>query len=242
MKITKAGKQAFLLGLNKITDMFGKSDLIIENEVKQAKIEEAEANLAVWQGKYDKLKADLDRRTAERDAARKEKKDLERALSQKNEELSALESDLIKSRKETLRLGRIAEPWNHTLADVVKIDRCDTMRTPGGHAFRLHLESCDRKLISVFYAHHEKYRKGEISLEHLIAIYATHDIDVAVARKLDRLDGKEFQSALAKLANTMFHALPAILYPALAAQVGISHGINGYVGIRHKFREDILRE
>lgn len=40
--------------------------------------------------------------------------------------------------------------------------------------------------------------------------------------------------------NTMFHALPAILYPAFAANIPVSHGPNGYVDIRHKSREDII--
>ncbi len=116
------------------------------------------------------------------------------------------------------------------------------MQTPGGHALRLHLEGGDSKLITVSYAHHEMYRKGEISLEHLIALYATHGINVAMARKLDSMSGKEFQSALARLANTMFHALPTILYPALTAHVSVSHGTNGYANVRHKSRDEIMLE
>ncbi|GJG69314.1 hypothetical protein PRLR6025_27830 [Prevotella lacticifex] len=46
----------------------------------------------------------------------------------------------------------------------------------------------------------------------------------------------------AKLMNTMFHTLPAILYPAFAANIPVSHGPNGYVDIRHKSREDIIRD
>lgn len=242
MKLTKNGKQAVLIALNKITDIFGKSDMQIEKEQLQAKVDKAEKELKVWQHKVEKLQADLERRTAERDDARKEKAALERTMLQKNKEISDLESDLIKSRKESLRLGRIAEPWNHVLPDVVKIDRCQVVRTPRGHAIQLHIEGNNPKLVNVSYENFERYRKAEISLEHLIAIYATHEIDVAVARKLRDMNTTKRKSAIAKLANTLFHALPAILYPALAANVSVSHGTNGYVGIHHKSLDDIIRD
>ena len=242
LNITRKGKQAVLIALNKITNMFGKSDLQLEKEQLQAKVEDGEKKLAVWQLKVEKLQADLERRTAERDAARKEKATLERTVSQKDKEISNLESDLIKSRKESLRLGRIAEPWNHVLPDVVKIDRCHVVRTPRGHAIQLHIEGNNPTLVNVSYENFERYRKAEISLDHLIAIYATHEIDVAVARKIRGMSPTERKVAIAKLANTLFHALSVILYPALAANVSVSHGTNGYVGIRHKSLDEIIQE
>ena len=96
--------------------------------------------------------------------------------------------------------------------------------------------------MNVSYENFERYRKAEISLEHLIAIYATHEIDVAVARKLRGISPIERKSALASLANTLFHALPTILYPTLSTKVSVSHGTNGYVGIRHKSLDDILQD
>lgn len=242
LNITRKGKQAVLIALNKITDMFGKSDLLLEKERLETKVADGEKELKIWQLKVEKLQADLDRRTAERDAARKEKAALELTVSQKDKEISNLESELIKSRKESLRLGRIAEPWNHTLPDVVKIDRCQVIRTPRGHAIQLHIEGRNPQLVNVSYESFERYRKAEISLEHLIAIYATHDIDIAVARKLRGMSPTERKSALACLANTLFYALPDILYPTLSANVSVSHGTNGHVGIRHKSLDDILQD
>lgn len=243
LKITKKGKQAVLIALNKVTDIFGKSDLLLEKEQLEAKVAEGEKELAIWKGKVEKLQTDLERRIAERDAARKEKAALEKVLSQKTDEIDNLESKLIKSRKENLRLGRIAEPWKHTLPNVVDVDRSDIMGVPGGHTLRIAIEGHEKlefyRLVDDDY---QGYCNGKVSFEHLIGKYATHDIDVAVARKLQRLSDVTQKSELAKLANTMFHALPSVLSPILGVSVSVSHGTNGYVGIRHKSLDDILQD
>lgn len=140
MNLTKKGKQALLIGLNKVTDLFGKSDLLQEKEQLEAKVAEAEKETSKWRGKVEKLQADLDRRKAERDAARAESNSLKCELQQKDWNISALQADLQKSKKENLRLGKIAEPWKHTLPDVVDVGRCDIMGVPNGHILRVAIE------------------------------------------------------------------------------------------------------
>ena len=45
LNITRKGKQAVLIALNKIIDMFGKSELLLEKEQLESKVEEAKRNL-----------------------------------------------------------------------------------------------------------------------------------------------------------------------------------------------------
>lgn len=243
LKITKKGKQAVLIALNKVTDIFGKSDLMLEKEQLEAKVAEGEKELAIWKEKVEKLKADLERRTKERDAALDENNSLKRELQGKLCEISSLQSNLTKSKKENLRLGRIVEPWKHTLPDVVDVACSNIMGVPGGNTLRVAIEGHERlEFYRLNNDDYQSYCNGDISFEHLIGMYATHDIDVAVARKLQRLSGVTQKSELAKLANTMFHALPSILSPILGVNVSVSHGTNGFVGIRHKSLEDILQD
>lgn len=242
LKITKKAKEAMLLGINKISNKLGKSELLLENEQLQKKVKEAEIETKVWQGKIERLEADLARRTAERDKARSEKANLEHTIAMKDKEIDAMAFDLRKAREENLRLGRIAEPWNYTLPDVVQVDRCQVVNTPRGHALQLHIEGDDSRLVNINYQDFERYRKAEISLEHLIAIYATHKIDVAVAKKLRRMTTADRKLAMVKLANTMFHTLPSILFPLFNISVSVSHDSNGYVGIRHKSLDEILQD
>lgn len=74
------------MGLNKVTDIFGKSDLLLENEKLQGKVKEAEDTLALWQGKVEKLKTDLARRTAERDKALQELAECKEQLAKEQKE------------------------------------------------------------------------------------------------------------------------------------------------------------
>lgn len=243
MKITKKGKQALLIGLNKVTDIFGKSDLLQKKEHLEAKVEEAEEELDIWKGKVAKLSADLDRRAKERDAAYKENYILKQELLRRDGKINRQQTDLQKVKKENLHLGRIAEPWNHTLPDVVNVKGCDIIGVPGGHTLRVDIEGHKRlEFYRLTDKDYQSYCNGDISIEHLIGKYAVHDIDVAVGKRLRRMSQTGQKQELSKLINTMFHALPAILYPSLAAHVAVSHGPNGYVGIRHKSRDEILRD
>lgn len=243
MKITKKGKQALLIGLNKVTDIFGKSELLQEKEQLQTRVEEAEEELDIWKGKVAKLSADLDRRAKERDAAYKENYLLKQELSRRDGKINRQQTDLQKVKKENLRLGKIAEPWNHTLPDVVNVKGCDIIGVPGGHTLRVDMEGHKRlEFYRLTDKDYQSYCNGDMSLEHLIGKYASHDIDVAVGKRLRRMTPAGQEQELSKLMNAMFHALPKILYHALAANVGVSHGPNGYVGIRHKSRDEILRD
>ena len=243
MKITKKGKQALLIGLNKVTDIFGKSELLQEKEQLQTRVEEAEEELDIWKGKVAKLSADLDRRAKERDAAYKENYLLKQELSRRDGKINRQQTDLQKVKKENLRLGKIAEPWNHTLPDVVNVKGCDIIGVPGGHTLRVDMEEHKRlEFYRLTDKDYQSYCNGDMSLEHLIGKYASHDIDVAVGKRLRRMTPAGQEQELSKLMNAMFHALPKILYYALAANVGVSHGPNGYVGIRHKSRDEILRD
>ena len=117
LKITKKGKQAMLMGLNKVTDIFGKSDLLMEKEKLQDKVKETENTLAVWQGKVEKLKTDLARRTAERDEAVRQLAECKELLAKEGKyyELWNMQQGIYRSKKK-------AEPKQPVMQAVVEED------------------------------------------------------------------------------------------------------------------------
>lgn len=117
LKITKKGKQAMLMGLNKVTDIFGKSDLLMEKEKLQDKVKEAEGAIAVWQGKVEKLKSDLERRTAERDEAVQQLAECKERLAKEQKEnyrqflnINNMSSELRQMKRERSTQERAKQP------------------------------------------------------------------------------------------------------------------------------------
>ena len=134
LKITKKGKQAMLMGLNKVTDIFGKSDLLLEKEKLQGKVKEAEDTLALWQGKVEKLKTDLARRTAERDKALQELAECKEQLAKKQEEnyrqflyINNVSSELRQMKREKSAQERAKQPRMYGIPSVVDMSKFNIM-------------------------------------------------------------------------------------------------------------------
>jgi hypothetical protein len=244
MNITKKAKNFFTDRIDGMNKLLGKSDMQEKYEDVAEKLETVSKEYEVLRGKVDKLTADLERRKKERETARQETAELKDEVNDKDERISTIESELRNVRKENLRLGRIAEPHNHVLPDIVDIKSCDVMHTPRGHLLRIWLKDSDDGIFkNISYEDYEKYRKCEMSLDQLIARYATHEIDVAIAKRLQLMNKDERKVELSKLMKTMFHALPAILFPILSANIPCqARNSSNEVGLRHKSRDEIIRD
>lgn len=134
LKITKKGKQAMLMGLNKVTDIFGKSDLLMEKEKLQDKVKTAEDTLAVWKGKVEKLKTDLERRTAERDEAVQQLAECKEQLAKEQKEnyrqflnINNMSSELRQMKRERSAQERAKQPRIYGIPSVVDMSKFNIM-------------------------------------------------------------------------------------------------------------------
>ena len=86
------------------------------------------------------------------------------------------------------------------------------------------------------------WRADEISKEELIAQYFSREIEVALARRLNRLKGTRLETEVKKIENTMFFRLPSILRIQCSLNIPVGSTCDENPNVRHRSREELLRE
>ena len=250
LKITKKGKQAMLMGLNKVTDIFGKSDLLMEKEKLQDKVKAAENTLAVWQSKVEKLKSDLERRTTERDEAVKQLAVCKEQLAKEQEEnyrqflnINNMSSELRQMKRERSAQERAKQPRMYGIPSVVDMSKFNIMEPyqapPSVH---IGIEGYGRISKRAEPEDVRAWRADEISKEELIAKYFSREIEVALARRLSRLKDTRLEVEVKKIENTMFFRLPSILRIPCSLNIPVGSTCGENPNVRHRSREELLRE
>ena len=250
LKITKKGKQAMLMGLNKVTDIFGKSDLLLEKEKLQGKVKEAEDTLALWQGKVEKLKTDLARRTAERDKALQELAECKEQLAKEQEEnyrqflyINNVSSELRQMKREKSAQERAKQPRMYGIPSVVDMSKFNIMEAyQAPPSLFIGIEGYGRISKRAEPEDVRAWRADEISKEELIAKYFSREIEVALARRLSRLSGSRLSSEVKKIENTMFFRLPSILRIPCSLNIAAGSTCSENPNVRHRSLEELLRE
>lgn len=250
LKITKKGKQAMLMGLNKVTDIFGKSDLLLEKEKLQGKVKEAEDTLALWQGKVEKLKSDLARRTAERDKALQELAECKEQLAKEQKEnyrqflyINNVSSELRQLKRERHEEERAKQPRMYGIPAVVDMSKFNIMEPyQAPPSLHIGIEGYGRISKRAEPEDVRAWRADEISKEELIAKYFSREIEVALARRLSRLKGTRLTAEVKKIENTMFFRLPSILRIQCSMNIPVGSSCGENPNVRHRSREELLRE
>lgn len=250
LKITKKGKQAMLMGLNKVTDIFGKSDLLLEKEKLQGKVKEAEDTLALWQGKVEKLKTDLARRTAERDKALQELAECKEQLAKEQEEnyrqflyINNVSSELRQMKREKSAQERAKQPRMYGIPSVVDMSKFNIMEAyQAPPSLFIGIEGYGRISKRAEPEDVRAWRADEISKEELIAKYFSREIEVALTRRLSRLKGARLTAEVKNIENTMFFRLPSILRIPCSLNIPAGSTCGENPNVRHRSREELLRE
>ncbi len=250
LKITKKGKQAMLMGLNKVTDIFGKSDLLLEKEKLQGKVKEAEDTLALWQGKVGKLKTDLARRTAERDKALQELAECKEQLAKEQEEnyrqflyINNVSSELRQMKREKSAQKRAKQPRMYGIPSVVDMSKFNIMEPyQAPPSLHIGIEGYGRISKRAEPEDVRAWRADEISKEELIAKYFSREIEVALTRRLNHLKGARLTAEVKSIENTMFFRLPSILRIPCSLNIAAGSTCDENPNVRHSSREELLRE
>lgn len=250
LKITKKGKQAMLMGLNKVTDIFGKSDLLMEKEKLQDKVKDAENTLAAWQDKVEKLKSDLERRTAERDKAVQQLAECKEQLAKEQKEnyrqflqINNVSSELRQMKRERSAQERAKQPRMYGIPSVVDMSKFNIMEPyQAPPSLHIGIESYGRISKRAEPEDVRAWRADEISKEELIAKYFSREIEVALARRLNRLKGTRLTAEVKKIENTMFFRLPSILCIPCSLNIPVGSTCDENPNVRHRSREELLRE
>ena len=250
LKITKKGRQAMLMGLNKVTDIFGKSDLLLEKEKLQDKVKEAEDTLALWQGKVEKLKSDLARRTAERDEAVKQLAECKEQLAKEHKEnyrqflqINNVSSELRQMKRERSAQERAKQPRMYGIPSIVDMSKFNIMEPyQAPPSLHIGIEGYGRISKRAEPEDVRAWRADEISKEELIAKYFSREIEVALARRLSRLSGSRLSSEVKKIENTMFFRLPSILRIPCSLNIAAGSTCSENPNVRHRSLEELLRE
>ena len=250
LKITKKGKQAMLMGLNKVTDIFGKSDLLLEKEKLQGKVKEAEDTLALWQGKVEKLKTDLARRTAERDKALQELAECKEQLAKEQEEnyrqflyINNVSSELRQMKREKSAQERAKQPRMYGIPSVVDMSKFNIMEAyQAPPSLFIGIEGYGRISKRAEPEDVRAWRADEISKEELIAKYFSREIEVALTCRLSRLKGARLTTEVKNIENTMFFRLPSILRIPCSQNIPAGSTCGENPNVRHRSREELLRE
>lgn len=250
LKITKKGKQAMLIGLNKVTDIFGKSDLLMEKEKLQDKVKEAENSLAVWQSKVEKLKSDLERRTAERDEAVQKLAECKEQLVKEQKEnyrqllqINNVSSELRQMKRERSAQERAKQPRMYGIPSVVDMSKFNIMEPyQAPPSLHIGIEGYGRLSKRADPEDVRAWRADEISKEELIAKYFSREIEVALARRLSRLKDTRLEAEVKRIENTMFFRLPSILRIPYSLNIPVGSTCGENPNVRHRSREELLRE
>lgn len=250
LKITKKGKQAMLMGLNKVTDIFGKSDLLMEKEKLQGKVKEAEDTLALWQGKVEKLKTDLERRTAERDEAVRQLAECKELLAKEQKEnyrqflnINNMSSELRQMKREKSAQERAKQPRMYGIPSVVDMSKFNIMEPyQAPPSLHIGIEGYGRISKRAEPEDVRAWRADEISKEELIAKYFSREIEVALARRLNRLKGSRLEAEVKNIENTMFFRLPSILRIPCSLNIAVGSSCGENPNVCHRSREELLRE
>jgi hypothetical protein len=172
LKITKKGKQAMLMGLNKVTDIFGKSDLLMEKEKLQDKVKEAENTLAAWH----------------------------------------VFSELRQMRRERNAQERAKQPRMYGIPSVVDMSKFNIMEPyQAPPSLHIGIEGYGRISKRAEPEDVRAWRADEISKEELIAKYFSREIEVALARRLNRLKGTRLEAEVKEYRE--HHLLPSAQHP-----------------------------
>lgn len=243
LKISRKGKEALSERLDAITKYFGKSDIRKQYESSLVEIDQLKVQLKDLQTKVDRIQQDLERRTKERNEAQ------ERARKMCDERNSyACESERQRQRAEKAeskarQLHRQLHPWRYSLPDVVDLSRSKIDCHGGRHWLHVTIEGHSHYLTKAITDREAAlYHNDQITLAELIGKYCTDEIDRGCCRKWQKMHGATLEKELLKAENTMFFQLPHILFPKrLLSVTGGSRGSEN-LNIRHKSREEIIRE
>lgn len=85
-------------------------------------------------------------------------------------------------------------------------------------------------------------RADEISKEELVAKYFSKEIEVALARRLNRLSGSRSSTEVKKIENTMFFRLPSILRIPCSLNIPAGSTCGENPNVRHRSLEELLGE
>lgn len=238
------------MGLNKVTDIFGKSDLLLENEKLQGKVKEAEDTLALWQGKVEKLKTDLARRTAERDKALQELAECKEQLAKEQKEnyckflyINNVFSELRQMKREKSAQERAKQLRMYGIPSVVDMSKFNIMEAyQASPSLFIGIEGYGPISKRAEPEDVRAWRADEISKEELIAKYFSREIEVALTRRLSRLKGARLTAEVKNIENTMFFRLPSILRIPCSLNIPAGSTCGENPNVRHRSREELLRE
>ncbi len=257
LNITRRAKDALMERVNGFTNILGKSKVQTTLEERTAELVTANEQIAELQATINRIHLDLERRTQERANAQRQAKSYQTQLAnrktellQQEEEVSRahreahkLEGELIEERKRNLDLRRAAYPQLFALPSVVDMKQSRIIPMSNGHGICLFLNDGSRpQIIPISGNDYAQYITGRLSLEEIIGLYCTHEIDVAIAQRLSQLQGEQLQREIAHIANTMFSGVLQVLHIAFAQSGGSTDYSGRYPNLRHKNREEILRE
>lgn len=250
LKITRNAKQAMLERVDGIVGIFGKSDLRKEHEAALTELEEKGKEIEALKGKVDKLKADLERRTAERDKARQElakAKDViaarDETISRQNERLASLATELDQMKHEKRTQERAANPRLYAIPDVVDMSVFNFMEAYQSQpSLFIGIEGHGRIWKRIDKEDMRACRADEISKEELVAKYFSKEIEVALARRLNRMSGSRLSTEVKKIENTMFFRLPSILRIPCSLNIAVGSTCSENPNVRHRSLEELLRK
>lgn len=234
-----------------IVGIFGKSNLRKEHEATLTELEDKGKEIEAMKGKVDKLKADLELRTAERDKARQELAEAktviaakDETISRQNNRLASLATELNQIKQENRAKERTANPRLYAIPDVVKMGTFRILEASHNYpSLRIQIEGfCDPISKRVDKEDVRTCRAGEISKEEIVAKYFSAEIDVALAKRLRQFSGVKLSAEVKKIENTMFFRLPTILNLSSSLNIGVGSRSSENPNVRHKSREEILRE
>ena len=243
--------------VNGFTNILGKSKVQTALEARTAELVTANEQIAELQATINRIRLDLERRTQERANAQRQTKSYQTQLAnrkaelqQQEEEVSRahreahkLEGELIEERKRNLDLRRAAYPQLFALPSVIDMKQSRIIPMSSGHGIRLFMNDGSRpQIIPISGNDYAQYITGRLSLEEIIGLYCTHEIDVAIAQRLSQLQGEQLQREIAHIANTMFSGVLQVLHIVFAQQGGSNDYSGRSPNLRHKSREEILRE
>ncbi len=243
MKITRNAKEALQQRLNAFTTILGKSDVQKKFETTAEELSEVKKQMEGLQAKIEDIQANLDRRTIERDAARKSAASYKKKAEKLGDEVDVLSACIVKAKKDNLQLRSQLEPRNFALPENVDLERTCIIGTPSGHSLKVFFYGESKaKLVRLREEDYERYINGDTILSQLVGRYCTDMIDHKVTRRVASLQGTTLETALRKIENTMFFQLTNILYPLRALNVPEGSRSGENPNIRRKSREEILSE
>ena len=110
MKITRNVKEALLQRLNAFTFILGKLDVQKKYETIAKELTEVKKHMEELQAKLNDIQSNIDKRTKERDAARKSAASYKKKVEMLEDDVDVLSACVVKARKGNLQLRSQLEP------------------------------------------------------------------------------------------------------------------------------------